>query len=71
MKKLISLIAFTLVTFTTHAQSYCYDTNGDSAIDIADVTCLVNKILGISNPGETITSYFKCPDINHPHLIDL
>ena len=54
MKKLISLIAFTLVTFTTHAQSYCYDTNGDGEIDIADVTCLVNKILDIPIPGTAL-----------------
>lgn len=57
MKKLITLIAFTLVTFTANAQPYYYDTNADGVISIVDVTCLVNKILGIDNPGEITT----CP----------
>ena len=40
------------MTVTTHAQSYIYDVNRDGVVDITDVTCLVNKILGEVNPGE-------------------
>ena len=75
MKKLLTLIAFVLVTFTVDAQSYCYDTNSDGEIDINDVMCLVNHILGVPHPGEggeePPQSYLTCPDDNHPHLIDL
>ena len=71
MKKLITFIAFVLVVFTANAQVYNYDVNGDGFIDISDVTCLVNKILDVSDPGETPQSYLSCPDSNHPHLIDL
>lgn len=52
MKKLLALFAFALVTFTANAQSYTYDVNYDGEINITDITCLVNKILGNLNPGE-------------------
>ena len=71
MKKLFTILALTLVTFTSNAQTYCYDTNGDGEIDIYDVMCLVNKILGNPNPGEEPIAYISCPDENHPHMINL
>lgn len=71
MKKLLTLLALTLVTITANAQTYTYDVNGDGKINVTDVTCLVNKILGYSNPGEGTQAYLTCPDENHPHLIDL
>ncbi|MBO7559152.1 MAG: Ig-like domain-containing protein [Bacteroidaceae bacterium] len=71
MKKSLFTLAFALVTFTANAQVYSYDVNGDGIVNIVDVTCLVNKILEIDNPGETPQSYPFCTDDNHPHLIDL
>ena len=61
MKKLLTLIAFALVTFTANAQPYTYDVNHDGDINITDVTNLVNKILGIPNSGEG-QGYFECPN---------
>lgn len=52
MKKFLFILTLTLVTSTTHAQSYIYDVNRDGVVDITDVTCLVNNILGEANPGE-------------------
>ena len=52
MKKLLILFALMLVTFTANAQSYIYDVNFDGVINISDISCLVNKILGETNPGE-------------------
>ena len=56
-----------LMAFTANAQTYSYDVNHDGEITIADITCIVNKILGFYNPGED----HLCPDTNHPHIIDL
>lgn len=67
MKKQLFSLALMLVAFTSNAQTYSYDVNHDGEIDISDVVCLVNKILGSFNPGEDIL----CPDSNHPHMIDL
>lgn len=50
--------------------SYSYDVNGDGEVNSADITCLANKILGISVSGVEL-SYTSCPDDHHPHLIDL
>ena len=41
-----------LVTITANAQSYTYDVNSDGIINVSDISCLVNKILGENNPGE-------------------
>lgn len=71
MKKLFFTLALTLVAFTGNAQVYTYDVNNDGFINVTDVTCLVNKILGIANPDEIPESHLTCPDENHPHLIDL
>lgn len=73
MKKLFLTLVFTLVAFTANAQTYTYDVNGDGEINITDVACLVNKILGVPNPGEEQQpqAYLTCPDDHHPHLIDL
>ena len=45
--------------------------NHGARVNITDVTCLVNKILGGSNPNEEPVSYLACPDDHHPHMIDL
>ena len=71
MKKLFTLFVLVVVSTAVHAQKYHYDVNGDGMVNITDVTCLVNKILGVLNPGEVPPSYLACPDTNHPHLIDL
>ena len=74
MKKVFLFLACMFVAFTTNAQTYSYDVNHDGEISIKDVMCIVNKILGIPNPGEGQSepeSYLTCPDGNHPHMIDL
>lgn len=71
MRKLLTLLALTFMAITANAQVYCYDTNGDGEINITDVICLVNRILGIPNPGEEPQVLLSCPDNNHPHAIDL
>ena len=72
MKKLLILsIALIITTFTANAQPYTYDVNHDRYVNVTDVTNLVNKILGIPNIGEGVQNNFPCPDIHHPHLIDL
>ena len=68
MKKLLSLLAFLLVTFTANAQSTLKgDMNDDGQKNITDVMLLVDEILNGSKP----IAYLTCPDENHPHLIDL
>ena len=52
------------------SQSYTYDVNNDGEVSSADITCLINHILGNNNPGE-VPSYTSCPDDHHPHMIDL
>ena len=72
MKKLLFTLALTFVAFTANAQSFIYDVNQDGAINVTDIACLANKILGVQNPGEEQTPfYLKCPDDHHPHMIDL
>ena len=71
MQKLLSFFALLFVTFTANAQNYTYDVNNDGQINITDVTCLVNNILGVSNPGEDSQGNLSCPDDHHPHLINL
>ena len=34
------------------AQSYHYDVNNDGLVNMTDMTFLLNKILGVPNPGE-------------------
>ena len=45
-----------------------FDVNHDGLVNVVDVTCLVDHLLGTPLPGE---SYLECPDDHHPHLIDL
>lgn len=45
-----------------------FDVNHDGLVNVADVTCLADHLLGMPLPGE---SYLECPDNHHPHLIDL
>ena len=78
MKKLFFTLALMFAIFTANAQTYTYDVNGDGFINITDVACLVNKILGVPNSGEEPQeppqepqAYITCPDDYHPHLIDL
>ena len=71
MKKTLITLALMLVTFTANAQTYTYDVNNDGVINITDVSCLVNKILGALNPGEEPPSHLTCPNDKHPHMIDL
>ena len=67
MKKLLTIFAFTLMAFTTNAQTTIDgDMNHDGFLSIADVMLIISKIL-----GNTPQSYLTCPDGNHPHLIDL
>ena len=70
MKKFLLplLLLFVVVGTTVRAQTYDerYDINKDGKVSIADVTALVNHIL-----GKTSGSFTKCPDNNHPHAIDL
>ena len=67
MKKLITLIAFALMTFTTNAQLIVNgDLNYDGDLNITDVMKMIDIIL-----GNTPNSYLTCPNNNHPHLIDL
>ena len=68
MKKLLTLLALTLVTLTTNAQSTVKDDmNDDGELNITDVTMMIDLILHSTQEP----SYLTCPDSNHPHLIDL
>ena len=60
-----------------HAEPFVFanaDANGDGVINVNDITATAAIILG----GEDVTdddvdsqAYLKCPDSNHPHVIDL
>ena len=68
MKKLLTLIAFVLVTFTVDAQSTQKgDINGDGDISVNDVAMIVNYILGITDSDFIITN----ADINGDGEIDI
>ena len=71
MRKYFFTFALTLVTIMGNAQTNTYDVNRDGMVNVTDITCLVNNILGISNPNDELSSYLTCPDDHHPHLIDL
>ena len=57
MKKLLFAFTFALVAITGYARTYTYDVNKDGMVSIADVTFLVNNILGITNVAEDEHNY--------------
>lgn len=59
MKKLFTLLALVVLSMAVHAQKYHNDVNKDGMVNVSDVTCQVNKMLGAPNLGEA--SY---PDAN-------
>ena len=63
MKKLFTLLALVVLSMAVHAQKYHNDVNKDGMVNVSDVTCLVNKMLGAPNLGEA--SY---PDANRTFL---
>ena len=68
MKKLLLILALTLVAITGNAQSSPRgDMDNDGVVSVSDVMELVGIILN----GDAAQSYFTCPDNHHPHLIDL
>ena len=68
MKKLLLILALTLVAITGNAQSSPRgDMDNDGVVSVSDVMELVGIILN----GDAPQSYFTCPDNHHPHLIDL
>ena len=71
MRKVFLTIGLFLAFMTAAAQTYNYDVNNDGLVSIIDVAYLVNKILGVPNPGEEQQPFLTCPDDQHPHLIDL
>ena len=68
MKKLLLILALTLVAITGNAQSSPRgDMDNDGVVSVSDVMELVGIILN----GDAAQSYFTCPDNHHPHVIDL
>ena len=68
MKKLLTLLAFALVTFTVDAQSTQKgDINGDGDISVNDVAMIVNYILGITDSNFIIAN----ADVNGDGEIDI
>ena len=68
MKKLLLILALTLVAITGNAQSSPRgDMDNDGVVSVSDVMELVGIILN----GDAPQSYLTCPDNHHPHLIDL
>ena len=68
MKKLLLILALTLVAITGNAQSSPRgDMDNDGVVSVSDVMELVGIILN----GDAAQSYLTCPDNHHPHLIDL
>ena len=68
MKKLLLILALTLVAITGNAQSSPRgDMDNDGVVSVSDVMELVGIILN----GDAAQSYITCPDNHHPHLIDL
>ena len=66
MKKILTLLAFSLVAFASHAQSTLTgDVNGDGDVSVTDVTLLVNKILGNANDNFIIAN----ADVNSDGVI--
>ncbi|MBO6190231.1 MAG: dockerin type I repeat-containing protein [Alloprevotella sp.] len=50
------------------------DLNGDGVLNVGDVTTLVNEILGKTpnpQPTDIAVEVGLCPNMHHPHLIDL
>ena len=68
MKKLLTLFAFALVTFTVDAQSTQKgDINGDGDVSVNDVAMIVNYILGITDSNFIIAN----ADVNDDGEIDI
>ena len=68
MKKLLLILALTLVAITGNAQSSPRgDMDNDGVVSVSDVMELVGIILN----GDAAQSYLTCPDNHHPHVIDL
>ena len=71
MKKLLLILALTLVAITGNAQSSPRgDMDNDGVVSVSDVMELVGIILN-GNATQSYQSYLTCPDNHHPHMIDL
>ena len=65
MKKLFTLLALVVLSMAVHAQKYHNDVNKDGMVNVSDVTCQVNKMLGAPNLGDA--SY---PGANRTFLLN-
>ena len=57
MKKLFTFFAFVAITMAAYAQSSNYDVNNDGEVNVTDVACLTNHIVGMTNPSEDDSAY--------------
>ena len=57
MKKLFTFIAFVAMTMAAYAQYPNYDVNNDGEVNVTDVACLTNHIVGLTNPSEDDSAY--------------
>ena len=72
MKRFLFTLSLVLAVMMANAQvieKYKYDVNKDGTINVTDVTWLVNKILGVSNPEVEWDTYYY--DINIDHSVNV
>lgn len=69
MKHYLTLLIVSLLTVSSMQAQSRYDLNADGAVNVGDVTVLVNEILG--KGGSQTAVYEVCPDENHPHIINM
>ncbi|MBO6190463.1 MAG: hypothetical protein J6N92_06625 [Alloprevotella sp.] len=69
MKHYLTLLIILLLSVSSMQAQSRYDLNADGAVNVGDVTVLVNNILG--KGGSQTAVYEVCPDDNHPHIINM
>ena len=57
MKKLFTFIALVAISMAANAQSPNYDVNNDGEVNVTDVVCLTNYIVGLVSASEDDSAY--------------
>ena len=60
----MTMLAVCFAAVQVKAQSYNYDVNGDGAVNVSDVTALVNMILGVIPKDEETADVNKDGKVN-------
>ena len=65
---IVEIVNYMTNNSSTSFDKVSADKNGDGSVNVADIVSFVNSIIGSGNNN---ISFTKCPDENHPHIIDL